>query len=192
MYRPWTRLLFLSARRSQVDVVQAVGRVMRRAPDKQFGYIILPIVIPPGKDPEHELNSDKAFQSLWDVVRALRSHDERFDALIHSLDLNVRGPGPIIIIDGNGNGNGNGVQPPLPLDLICKIPPGAIYARIVEKCGDRKYWPQWAEDVADIADRIRTRHHRVAGGCAVSDPAPRLCRVPGSAAGHVTRVSAGA
>ena len=148
-------VLFLSARRSQVDVVQAVGRVMRRAPGKQFGYIILPIVIPPGKDPEHELNSDKAFQSLWDVVRALRSHDERFDALIHSLDLNVRGPGPIIIIDGNGNGNG--VQPPLPLDLICKIPPGAIYARIVEKCGDRKYWPQWAEDVADIADRIRTR-----------------------------------
>ena len=150
-------VLFLGAHRSQVDVVQAVGRVMRRAPGKQFGYIILPLVIPPGQDPEQALNSDKTFQSLWDVARALRSHDERFDALIHSLDLNVRGPGPIIIIDGNGNGNGNGVQPPLPLDLICKIPPGAIYARIVEKCGDRKYWPQWAEDVADIADRIRTR-----------------------------------
>ena len=155
-------VLFLGARRSQVDVVQAVGRVMRRAPGKQFGYIILPIVIPPGQDPEQALNSDKAFQSLWEVARALRSHDERFDALIHSLDLNVRGPGPIIIIDGNGNGNGNGngdggVQPPLIRDLIGDIPPGAIYARIVEKCGDRKYWPQWAEDVADIADRIRTR-----------------------------------
>ena len=34
---------------------------------------------------------------------------------------------------------------------------GAIYAKVVEKCGDRKYWPQWAEDVAQIADRIRVR-----------------------------------
>ena len=45
----------------------------------------------------------------------------------------------------------------LSLDLVYKIPPGAIYARIVEKCGDRKYWPQWATDVAQIADRIRAR-----------------------------------
>ena len=45
----------------------------------------------------------------------------------------------------------------LNLDLVYKIPPGAIYAKVVEKCGDRKYWPQWAEDVAGIADRIRVR-----------------------------------
>ena len=53
----------------------------------------------------------------------------------------------------------NGPDPisQLSLDLVYKIPPGAIYARIVEKCGDRKYWPQWAADVAQIADRIRAR-----------------------------------
>ncbi len=155
-------VLFLSTRRSQVDVVQAVGRVMRRAPGKQFGYIILPVVISPGQDPEQALNSDSPFQALWDVVRALRSHDERFDAQVNSLDLNRRRPGPIIILgdsdDRDHGGDEGGIrQPQLPMDLICKIPPGAIYARIVEKCGDRKYWPQWAADVAQIADRIRTR-----------------------------------
>ncbi|MCY4522097.1 MAG: N-6 DNA methylase, partial [Caldilineaceae bacterium] len=45
----------------------------------------------------------------------------------------------------------------IPLDLLYDIPPGAIYSRIVEKCGDRQYWPRWAEDVAGIADRIRVR-----------------------------------
>jgi len=154
-------VLFLSARRSPVDVVQAVGRVMRRAPGKQFGYIILPVVIPPGQDPEQALDRGSPFQALWDVVRALRSHDERFDAQVNSLDLN-RGPGPIIVLDGNGNGEDDGEdgeerQLQLPMDLICQIPPGAVYARIVEKCGERKYWPQWAADVAQIAERIRTR-----------------------------------
>lgn len=37
------------------------------------------------------------------------------------------------------------------------LPPGAIYARIVEKCGDRKYWESWAKDVADIFSRLVTR-----------------------------------
>ena len=155
-------VLFLAPRKSQVDVVQAVGRVMRRAEGKQMGYIILPVVISPDEDANQALDNNQTFQVVWSVLRALRSHDDRLDLLINSLDLNKNTDGPITVIDGNGNGNGDGDDgddgdhiPPLPLDLIYKIPPGAIYAKVVEKCGDRKYWPQWADDVAQIADRIR-------------------------------------
>ncbi|MCZ0939117.1 MAG: DEAD/DEAH box helicase family protein [Caldilineaceae bacterium] len=153
-------VLFLAPRKSQVDVVQAVGRVMRRAADKQMGYIILPVVISPDEDPDKALDDNKTFQVVWSVLRALRSHDDRFDLEINSLDLNKTPTERIKIING-GDGEDNGQSrdriPQLPLDLVYKIPPGAIYARIVEKCGDRKYWPQWAADVAQIADRIRLR-----------------------------------
>ena len=152
-------VLFLEPRKSQVDVVQAVGRVMRRAEGKEMGYIILPVVISPDQDPEKALDDNKTFQVVWSVLRALRSHDDRFDLEINSLDLNQNLSDHIKIIDENGGDDVDDEDriAQLRLDLIYKIPPGAIYARIVEKCGDRKYWPQWAEDVAQIADRIRYR-----------------------------------
>ncbi len=155
-------VLFLAPRKSQVDVVQAVGRVMRKAEDKQMGYIILPVVISEDEDPTQALDNNKTFQVVWSVLRALRSHDDRFDLEINSLDLNRNPSGRIKIINGgNGfgddEGNGDDRISQLALDLVYKIPPGTIYAKVVEKCGDRKYWPQWAEDVAQIADRIRTR-----------------------------------
>ena len=141
-------VLFLAPRKSQVDVVQAVGRVMRRAEGKQMGYIILPVVIGPDEDANQALDNNQTFQVVWSVLRALRSHDDRLDLEINSLDLNRSRSKRIIVPDPNYQ---------LSLDLIYKIPPGAIYAKVVEKCGDRKYWPQWAEDVAQIADRIRAR-----------------------------------
>ena len=150
-------VLFLAPRKSHVDVVQAVGRVMRRAEDKQMGYIILPVVISPDEEPDRALDNNETFQVVWSVLRALRSHDDRFDLEINSLDLNKTPSKRIVILNGGGDDNGPDPISQLTLDLVYKIPPGAIYARIVEKCGDRKYWPQWAADVAQIADRIRVR-----------------------------------
>lgn len=69
---------FLDPRDSQVDVVQAVGRVMRRAPEKRFGYIIVPIVVEPGKDVADALkNGSEGYHTVGKVLRALQSHDER-------------------------------------------------------------------------------------------------------------------
>ena len=149
-------VLFLQPRRSQVDVVQAVGRVMRRAPGKRMGYIILPVVVPPDRDPVQALDDSKVFGVVWSVLRALRSHDDRFDLEINALDLNS-GPSQRIKIISDNVGDDTERVRQLALDLVCEIPSGAIHAQIVEKCGDRKYWPQWAADVAEIADRIRTR-----------------------------------
>ena len=148
-------VLFMAPRNSHVDIVQAVGRVMRKAPGKQYGYIVLPVAIPPDVDPVAALNDNKRFAAVWSVLRALRSHDDRLNAEINKIDLN-NDPTEIIIIDGDGGDgeNGEGTLDPKQLLLPFGIPADAIYAKIVEKCGDRKYWESWAKDVADIFKRL--------------------------------------
>ena len=76
-------VLFLSPRSSQVEVVQSVGRVMRKAPGKKLGYVILPVVIPHGMLPHEALNDNKVYKVVWEVLQALRSHDDRFDAFVN-------------------------------------------------------------------------------------------------------------
>ena len=74
-------------RRSQIDVVQSVGRVMRTADGKKMGYVILPVVIPSGKSPEEALGENKRFEVVWSVLNALRAHDDRMDSTINKLDM---------------------------------------------------------------------------------------------------------
>ena len=153
-------VLFMSPRNSQVDIVQAVGRAMRKAEGKAYGYIVLPVAVPAGVDPAATLDDNERFAAVWGVLRALRSHDDRLDAEINHIDLNHT-PTSRIIFSGEGLDDelppGEPGLPFPPLDL----PPGAIYAKIVEKCGDRKYWETWARDVADIFSRLVLRIGRL-------------------------------
>ena len=146
-------VFFTAPRKSPVEIVQAVGRVMRKSEGKKYGYIVLPVAIPPGVAPDKALNDNKRFAAIWEVLRVLRSHDDRFDAEINRIDL--KKPDRIIIGGDVGDGEFNGQFDFLfpPLDL----PPEAIYAKIVEKCGDRKYWESWASDIADIFARLVER-----------------------------------
>ena len=144
-------VLFMTSRKSYVDIIQAVGRVMRKAPGKQYGYIVLPVAIPDGVDPANALDDNERFSTVWGVLRALRSHDDRLNAEINRIDLNKTLPDRIIFGgDGEGDAAPTGQQMFLPID----IPPEAILPKIVEKCGDRKYWESWAKDVADIFGRL--------------------------------------
>ena len=73
---------FLEARRSPIDVVQAVGRAMRTSPGKDIGYVICPIVIPLDTDAENFLktsNPQDGWKELGDILLALRAHDERIE-----------------------------------------------------------------------------------------------------------------
>ncbi len=81
-------VLFLTPRNSQVDVVQSVGRVMRNSPGKKRGYVILPVAIPAGVDPKTALDDNKTYKVVWDVLQALRSHDDHFDAMINKMEFN--------------------------------------------------------------------------------------------------------
>jgi predicted helicase len=91
-------VLFLTPRNSQVDVVQSVGRVMRKAPGKVRGYVVLPVVIPAGMAAHEALNDNRTYKVVWEVLQALRSHDDRFDAMINKLDLIGRAPHKMEVI----------------------------------------------------------------------------------------------
>ena len=148
-------VIFYKPRKSHIDVVQAVGRVMRKAPGKQFGYVILPVAIPDDKDPAAALNDNERFSNVWSVLNALRSHDDRFDAKINSIDLNKEMPDSIVI-GGSGDGDSSWVGQQLSL-LPIEIPVEAILSKIVQKCGDKPYWENWAKDVAEIFERLVDR-----------------------------------
>ncbi|MEA4967239.1 MAG: type ISP restriction/modification enzyme, partial [Bacteroidaceae bacterium] len=154
-------VMFLSARNSQIDVVQSVGRVMRVAKNKNYGYIIIPVVVPANIEPEKALEDNEKFKVVWTVLNALRAHDDRFNAMINKIDLNKNKPtiGGSILVGGVGVSEDNaeynkttGSQLNLPIQDI-QVISNAVYARMVQKVGNKRYWEQWAQDVADIATR---------------------------------------
>ncbi|WP_263310022.1 DEAD/DEAH box helicase [Brachybacterium atlanticum] len=173
-------VMFLSPRNSQVDVVQSVGRVMRKDPTgaKKLGYIILPVVIPATQTPSEALNDNKNFKVVWQVLQALRSHDDRFNAMVNQIDLNKKKPDKIGIFDGtprptDDGSSGDGTDKPVPpdheqmsFDLGFDTFRDAMYARIVKKVGERTYWADWASDIAEIAERHITRINALLGSSA--------------------------
>nr|WP_273543379.1 type ISP restriction/modification enzyme [Sneathiella sedimenti] len=95
-------IMFLHPRKSQIDVVQSVGRVMRRAPGKKMGYVILPVGVPAGVPPEQALNDNDKYRVVWQILNALRAHDDRFDATINKASLGQDVSGNIEIIGITG------------------------------------------------------------------------------------------
>lgn len=178
-------VLFLTARKSQVEVVQSVGRVMRNAPGKTRGYIVLPVVIPSGVEPHEALNDNKTYKVVWQVLQALRSHDDQFDAMINKIDLNGSDPQKMEVIAvtdlgkrrvkvmkeatglARGYNNLGKAQPAsgrvqeLQSSFVFEVTEfeRAIIAKVVEKVGNRHHWEEWANDIAKIArthiDRIK-------------------------------------
>ncbi|WP_258229004.1 DEAD/DEAH box helicase [Arthrobacter sp. HMWF013] len=173
-------VLFLNPRNSMVDVIQAVGRVMRIAKGKQFGYIILPIAIPEGMSTSEALRDNTRYKVVWQVLQALRAHDERMDAAINQIELNAKAPESILVetvdlapkkkartnVGGNAgggehSGRGNNddentgpeyVQPALQFPAAEEWK-DSVYAKIVDKCGNRMYWEDWSKDIAAIANK---------------------------------------
>jgi predicted helicase len=154
-------VMFLSARNSQVDVVQSVGRVMRLTPGKKYGYIIIPVVVPADIEPSKALDDNKRFKVVWSVLNALRAHDDRFNATINKIDLNKKRPGQILVGGIGGGSDGNKVSEPQTgyrdiskqLALQFEQLQSIVFARMVKKVGNKRYWEQWAKDVADIVQR---------------------------------------
>ena len=93
-------VMFLHPRKSQMDVVQAVGRVMRRHKGKEMGYVIIPVGVPTGTSPEEALDDNARYQAVWQILNALRSHDERLDGVINQAGLDgVLDPRITIVVD---------------------------------------------------------------------------------------------
>ncbi len=157
-------ILFMHPRKSQIEVVQAVGRVMRKAEGKKLGYVVLPVVVPSAASPEQALADDRRWQSVWQMLNAIRSHDERFEGMLNRLEMGEAGDRISIITladwhpssDGPGEDDRPAADPDTPpatqqYHMVYEGLPEAIRTRIVEKCGNRRYWEDWAGDVARIA-----------------------------------------
>lgn len=153
-------VVFVDSRRSQIDVVQAVGRAIRKSPDKKLGIVVIPVLIPPHADDVETLDASD-FRTVWGVVRALRAHD---DVLAEQLDaarfqLGRRG-GPT----------------ELPQKIVLDLPHGvsaafarALSARIVQ--GTTSAFEFWFglltryvnqhETAADLEHQTEFRGHRL-------------------------------
>ena len=175
-------VLFLTPRNSPVDVVQSVGRVMRKAEGKKRGYVVLPVVIPAGVEPHDALNDNKTYAVVWQVLQALRSHDDRFDAMVNKLELigkDTRKMEIIAVTDKlqkkqrqraskeTGTAEftlGETAHPQRAEQVSLEFEIGeierAIYAKLVQKVGNRHHWEEWANDIAKIA---RTHIDRISG-----------------------------
>jgi predicted helicase len=80
-------IIFMHPRKSQIDVVQSVGRVMRKAEGKDMGYVILPVAIPAGVAPEEAMGDNERYAVVWQILNALRAHDERFEGMVNQVGL---------------------------------------------------------------------------------------------------------
>lgn len=168
-------VLFLSSRNSQVDVVQSVGRVMRnfrkgKPDEKKYGYIIIPIVVPSDVTPEDALNNNQYFATVWSILNALRSHDDNFNAEVNKIALNKNKSSKVIVggpgIGHNALSDGQDAQDAAQLEnaevakqleLRFGEMQQGIYAKLVEKCGDRLYWENWSKAVGLIARKFIER-----------------------------------
>lgn len=179
-------IMFLHPKKSQIDVVQAVGRVMRKAEGKDLGYVIIPVTVAPGVSPEKALNDNEKYKVVWQIVNALRTHDERLDSKVNMLSLGEDVSDKIEIITMSAEQDATTAK----VEDVAKKKPRkkkdddnvvidtdeddtkkdddkpsaeeqmsfelddlsqAIKAKIVQKCGTRDYWENWASDIAKIA-----------------------------------------
>lgn len=147
-------VIFFDTRESMVDVVQSVGRVMRKAEGKDYGYIILPVCMPLSEitDFDHYIDSDKRFKSIWKVIKALRAHDE---SLVDEGEFRRK----VKAVTGRDADYTDVNQLDLPLGTRTPLSEltNALYATLPKKLGDRDYWRDWAKNVATIAQRLQTR-----------------------------------
>ncbi len=149
-------VLFLDPRSSQIDITQQVGRVMRRAPGKEKGYIVIPVVVPQDADPREQLEASD-WSTVWQVVKALRSHDERLNYYINQPDAWAQNaPFSVRVARlGEPDGDPKKLQETyrqLHLELSHEIA-----SKVVEICGDRQTYPTWGRRAAEVCAQIQTR-----------------------------------
>ncbi|MBX4335801.1 DEAD/DEAH box helicase [Bartonella raoultii] len=180
-------VLFLHPRKSQIEIIQAIGRVMRRAKGKKRGYIILPIGIPADIPPEIALENNQKYNVIWQVLNALRAHDDNFNKIIHhmhkkqdvshaleivaaSQELALEDTTTVIDdlplrskLEYSGLNIGVATYEPSQTHEVqgelALFPKckDVIKAAIVKRFYDPSYWKKWAINVGDLAQTHITR-----------------------------------
>ncbi|GAA9753107.1 hypothetical protein VN0196_10640 [Helicobacter pylori] len=162
-------IVFFDGKSAMVDIIQAVGRVMRKAKHKKRGYIILPIALE-----ESEIqNLDEAvnntnFKNIWKVLKALRSHDP---SLVDEATFREK-----IKIFGSDDGKDQDDDEELQKDktdkteqdpkqaqktlfdaILLQDLADAVYNVMPTKLGDRNYWENFTKKTGNIARTLNNR-----------------------------------
>lgn len=163
-------IVFFDGKSAMVDIIQAVGRVMRKAKHKKRGYIILPIALE-----ESEIqNLDEAvnntnFKNIWKVIKALRSHDP---SLVDEATFREK----IKIFGSDDNDEANQDDEELQKDktdkteqdpkqaqktlfdaILLQDLANAVYNVMPTKVGDRNYWENFTKKTGNIARTLNNR-----------------------------------
>jgi len=150
-------ICFLEDRKSEIDIVQAVGRIMRRPSkdsDKKYGYIIIPVMVDLQRDLFEQISSrEDGWRILGQVLRALRSHDPRIETDLHERITIHPPPDPP---KPNGNGKGSGEKPPgngqkFPISFIDKLRAG-FYNNVIPSIVASSGMNQEPEEVANLIE----------------------------------------
>ena len=172
-------IIFLGTKREKrstvlIDIVQSVGRVMRKAPGKDVGYIIIPIVIKPGQE-INEVLKDSSYNIIWDVLNALKSHDDRLDKELASAQYygDITNLTQVGTKNRETNPYTNGTTP-IDISLYLENLKNPFRARLVKKVGVVKSWKKWGEDMVETLKKEKNRisnliHSQIANKTAHND-----------------------
>ncbi|WRB27935.1 DEAD/DEAH box helicase [Helicobacter pylori] len=143
-------VIFFDGKSAMVDIIQAVGRVMRKAKNKKRGYIILPIALEESeiKNLDEAVNNTN-FKNIWKVLKALRSHDS---SLVDEATFKEK-----IKIFGSDDGKKQDDEKTLFDAILLQDLANAVYNVMPTKLGDRNYWENFAKKTGNIAKTLNNR-----------------------------------
>ncbi|MFP6335666.1 type ISP restriction/modification enzyme [Helicobacter pylori] len=143
-------IVFFDGKSAMVDIIQAVGRVMRKAKNKKRGYIILPIALAESeiKNLDEAVNNTN-FKNIWKVIKALRSHDP---SLVDEATFKEK-----IKIFGSDDGKKQNDEKTLFDAILLQDLADAVYNVMPTKLGDRNYWENFTKKTGNIARTLNNR-----------------------------------
>lgn len=143
-------IVFFDGKSAMVDIIQAVGRVMRKAKHKKRGYIILPIALEESeiKNLDEAVNNTN-FKNIWKVIKALRSHDP---SLVDEATFKEK-----IKIFGSDDSNNHNDEKTLFDAILLQDLADAVYNVMPTKLGDRNYWENFTKKTGNIARTLNER-----------------------------------
>ncbi len=143
-------IVFFDGKSAMVDIIQAVGRVMRKSKRKKRGYIILPIALEESeiKNLDEAVNNTN-FKNIWKVIKALRSHDP---SLVDEATFKEK-----IKIFGSDDGKNHNDEKTLFDAILLQDLADAMYNVMPTKLGDRNYWENFTKKTGNIARTLNNR-----------------------------------
>ncbi len=160
-------VIFFDGKSAMVDIIQAVGRVMRKAKNKKRGYIILPIALEESeiKNLDEAVNNTN-FKNIWKVIKALRSHDSSLvDEATFKEKIKIFGSDDAknpddeeeLQKDKTEQADPKQAQKTLFDAILLQDLANAVYNVMPTKLGDRNYWENFAKKTGNIARTLNNR-----------------------------------